>query len=222
MEIFYFLFHYFYFYAHIKESWATWVKHWLLQLICLLTNHRKRSQNCNHQTQQYNSWDAECMWTGCFHRGKKTTLRSLSGAVVGASCCLVHRSRTNTDRHEVSPWCWEQHLCVVMSLPESSTSFVSGGHLRVKSCNHILAMARDDHQWLFRGFRNDDSEGQGVTIHSQPFSLWRTMEHLFWPSVFTLSLGCDRAGVSGQHMASSDWKQIGMVLNTPALSLLKN
>lgn len=56
---------------------------------------------------------------------------------------------------------------------------------------------------------------------SQCFSLWRTMEDLFWPLVFTLSLGCDRAGVSGQHMASSDWKQIGLVLITPALSAWK-
>lgn len=52
--------------------------------------------------------------------------------------------------------------------------------------------------------QNDDSEGQGVMISCQHLSLQGTMERLFLPTVFTLSLGCDRVGVSAQHMASSD------------------
>lgn len=141
----------------------------------------------------------------------KQHFRTLSGAtgwLVAVVC--VHSSRINTipcsphvDRRAVLLWCQRQHLYVVMPL-ESTALLFTGGYLWVKSCNHILPLARDDHQCPFRGLRNDDSEGQGVMIPGQPFSLWRTMEHLFLPSVFTPSLGCDRAGVSGQHMASSD------------------
>lgn len=131
-------------------------------------------------------------------------LSQINNTLCGAACwfggsCLGPRQQ-NT-HNLLQSTCWQTcspsmalkttpQCCYTLGFPGS---FVNGGYSWVKSCNHILA--RDDHQCSFRGHRNDDSEGQGVTIPGQPFSPWRTMEHLFLPSVFTLSLGCDRAGV---------------------------
>lgn len=92
---------------------------------------------------------------------------------------------------------------------QSPPFFVHGGYLWVKGC--VTTSCQDDHQCPLRpwGLRMMTQRDKVSWSPAQPFSFWRTTEHLFLHSVFTLSLGCDKAGVSGQHMTSSEKRLIG-------------
>lgn len=125
----------------------------------------------NTTTRLNNNWAAKWM------NRLLSKINNPAGLMVGkrlvsTSCFVVLSRRTNTDRHEVSLWCWRQHLCVVLHF---FCEWWALEHLT--TCNHIPAMVWDDHQCPFRGFRNDDSEGQGVMNHDHPQPVLQPLEN---------------------------------------------
>lgn len=148
--------------------------------------------------------------------------------LVGGSCLCPRQQNKHT---LLQSTCWQTCRATVVlkttplcyyapGVELCPSSFVNGGYLWVKSCNHILPRAWDDHQCPFK---NDDSEGQGVVIPGQPLQpLENNGASLLALCIYAVVGLWQSWCVSGQHMASSDWEQAGMVLITPALSLLEN
>lgn len=146
-------------------------------------------------------------------------LRESTGWLLAVVCASSSRINTisyssHVDRPTVPPWCERQHS-VSLCLWSPPALLASGGTCGWKTETTSCQGAQAGHQRPSRGLRNDDSEGQDVVNPRQPISLWRTMEHLFLASAFTLLLfACDRAAVSGQHMA---WEQCPLPLHCLSL-----
>lgn len=136
--------------------------------------------------------------------------------LVGGSClCLKQQNKHSL----LQSTCWQvcSATVVLKTTPQrccaGSPSVLLSSFAGVKSFNHFLPMAWDDHEW---GLRNDDSEGQG-----DPRSALQPLEN----NRASLLAFCIYAVVE-LRQSCCVWLTYGLqwlraVLITPALSLLE-
>lgn len=136
----------------------------------------------------------------------------------GAAAWLVevicaHSSRINNDLQST---CWQ--ACCATVVRKTTPECCATWSLQFFCLQKKTKAVNTSCQWPVMTI-SVNSEASEMMIQSykvisgQPSSLCRTMKHLFLPSVFTLLSSCNRAAVSGWHMASSDWGQCLLALH---------